>query len=760
MKCNMKITVICAGLVFAAVSVNAQISERLVGWWKMDESVGATTLTDSSGYGRNATLGAGASIIGGQFGNAVLFDGSTDAWARFVNPATLTNFTLSAWVYVNSFTNSYPKMFQLGGCYYQFNTANPGRFGLGIGTSPRADWLSNGPDPFIAETGKWLHTAVTVERTFSTPTNWLAQPIFYINGIRCGTLQTPKTYSPEAAGGTYGYLGNTSPGGTRAFDGAMDDVRIYDQVLSDREILDIYQNCPVAADAGVDQTSSRGTATLKGRLVSTNPYSAAINATSCWSIVSAPTGELPVLEHPELPVTRVSLLEEGLYVFRLTAVSEQGTTSSDVTVIHDSTIPAGNNAPVVTLPWTTTNTVLSQGISLTGYVTDDSTPSATPSLCWSKVSGPGGVFFDNAYTNETTAYFSTNGTYVLQLEADDGELTDVEQLTVTVNLPVGDLSEGLIHWWQMDENPDLTSSADSVGDNDLTLRYKTLLQPGKTGNGLRFPARDSYAQPDSIFTNAECFTFSVWIYYDAAYTNNIGKRIFDYGTSRFYLYFNHDKAYLSTRNLADTADYSWTQQNYSLENDRDKWVHLAVVYDRRPSAVSGKTQGFYINGVETGSTALGGTFDGSKPFTSGTFYLGGNPWGRNFDGVLDEIRVYDRLLTDEEIKLLAVDPDNNHAPVIESQSSVTVQVGQPASGLAAVYDDGQPRDKTLATQWSVVSGDASKVAFADGEDPSTGITFTKSGEYVLQLTASDGERTSAVNISVVAAPSGTLLMVQ
>lgn len=79
MKCNIVFFAMCASVILTAVSVNAQDSDRLVGWWKMDEATNATVLADSSGYGRNATLGTGTSIIDGRFGKAVLFDGTSDA---------------------------------------------------------------------------------------------------------------------------------------------------------------------------------------------------------------------------------------------------------------------------------------------------------------------------------------------------------------------------------------------------------------------------------------------------------------------------------------------------------------------------------------------------------------------------------------------------------------------------------------------------------------------------------------------------------
>jgi len=748
------------GFLFAVTASNAQ-SSRLVGWWKMDEESGATALADSSGYGRNALLGTGVSMVDGRFGKAAKFDGSTNAWARFSSNMNLSNFTYSVWLNVNqSATNSlYPKIIQLGNMYYQLNYQSPGKFSIGIGSTSRAEWISLGEDPFKLVTNRWMHGALVVKRIYTNSTDWVAQPTFYINGVRCGGPQTPKAYSSDLVGAGFGFFGNTGIGGTRQMDGTLDDVRIYDEALTDHEIFALYQNTPVAVDAGRDQSVHRDTTRLQGRLTPTNLFTRAFSATSLWSVVSAPGGAAPVIGLPQVPETSVTLPEPGTYVFRLTAFSELGTVADELTVERLAEAPSGNAAPTVTASWAATNTVLGLAAPLAATVTDDGNPGPAR-LRWSKVSGPGAVFFDNPFTNVTAASFSTNGTYVVELAADDGAASARGEITVTVALPSGDLADGLLHWWRMDENPDGTSSYDSAGTNTLTLLNQTLLQPGKTGYGLRFPTYNAYARASTVFTNAECFTFSLWLYFDAAYTNNIGKRIFDYGTTRFFMYFSPDKVFLATHNLAGTADYSWTQQNYVLTSNQ--WVHLAVLYDRRPTATPGLTQTFYINGRSTGSTALGGAFLGSKAFVPGTgeFKIGGNGGGRNFDGVFDELRVYNRLLTEEEVKTLAVDPDNNHAPVIEAQTAVTVRSGSSASALATVYDDGLPAGQALATRWSVVSGDAAKVQFADAAEPGTAVTFTKTGEYVLTLTASDGERLSAVSVYVTVTSSGTILSIR
>ncbi len=61
-------------------------------------------------------------------------------------------------------------------------------------------------------------------------------------------------------------------------------------------------------------------------------------------------------------------------------------------------------------------------------------PLTTPLLLWTRVSGPGTVAFGNASSANTTASFSTAGTYVLRLAVDDGEFEVFDELTTIVDL--------------------------------------------------------------------------------------------------------------------------------------------------------------------------------------------------------------------------------------------------------------------------------------------------------------------------------------
>ena len=70
------------------------------------------------------------------------------------------------------------------------------------------------------------------------------------------------------------------------------------------------------------------------------------------------------------------------------------------------------------------------------------------------------------------------------------------------------------------------------------------------------------------------------------------------------------------------------------------WTHLATTYD-------GSVLPLYVNGTEVSSRAVGG----SMPVSDGPLTIGGNRvWGEWFKGQIDEVRVYGRALSANEIQ--------------------------------------------------------------------------------------------------------------
>jgi hypothetical protein len=92
----------------------------------------------------------------------------------------------------------------------------------------------------------------------------------------------------------------------------------------------------------------------------------------------------------------------------------------------------GTNTPPSVSAGPNQTIALPASANLDGTVSDDGQPGPLTTT-WSKVSGPGTVTFGNASLVDTTASFSTSGTYTLRLTANDGALSASDNVVVTVN---------------------------------------------------------------------------------------------------------------------------------------------------------------------------------------------------------------------------------------------------------------------------------------------------------------------------------------
>ncbi|KKM70339.1 hypothetical protein LCGC14_1441740, partial [marine sediment metagenome] len=121
--------------------------------------------------------------------------------------------------------------------------------------------------------------------------------------------------------------------------------------------------------------------------------------------------------------------------------------------------------------------------TLDATVTDDGLPSSALTTTWSKLDGPGAVTFGDPDVVDTTASFSTAGTYLLQLTADDGELASSDLLSVTVN-PVGTQADTIEIRIETDNDDAEERSSGSMylSSSDLELVYDS----GNQKVGMRF----------------------------------------------------------------------------------------------------------------------------------------------------------------------------------------------------------------------------------------------------------------------------------
>ncbi|HKG48076.1 MAG TPA: RHS repeat-associated core domain-containing protein [Pyrinomonadaceae bacterium] len=191
--------------------------------------------------------------------------------------------------------------------------------------------------------------------------------------------------------------------------------------------LPVVANEPPTAFAGGDQTVTLpDPAKLSGNACDDGfPRGQALALS--WSKVSGP-GDVAFAK-PASPVTDASFTVAGTYVLKLTASDSEHSASDEVMV----TVLPANAAPIVNAGPNQTIT-LPNTANLNGTVADDGFPTgATVSTFWSQVSGPGLVTFNEINNPVTRAIFSTPGTYVLRLSANDTHRIGTDDIQVTVN---------------------------------------------------------------------------------------------------------------------------------------------------------------------------------------------------------------------------------------------------------------------------------------------------------------------------------------
>lgn len=155
--------------------------------------------------------------------------------------------------------------------------------------------------------------------------------------------------------------------------------------------------------------------------------------TTTWTKVSGP-GSVTFANASAVDTT-ASFSVAGTYILRLAANDGALQSNDTVTiVVEDSVInpPPPANTPPTVYAGSNQTVQLPNSANLAATVTDSGGPLATPTISWTRVSGPGTVTFANAAAANTTASFSVAGTYVLRITANDGQYQTSSELTIVV----------------------------------------------------------------------------------------------------------------------------------------------------------------------------------------------------------------------------------------------------------------------------------------------------------------------------------------
>ena len=200
-------------------------------------------------------------------------------------------------------------------------------------------------------------------------------------------------------------------------------------------------------------------------------------------------------------------------------------------------------------------------------------------------------------------------------------------------------------------------SGSSPANNGTMINMSTTTSPvaGISGQALKFDNNSqSYvdAGKQSSLNNLGPMTISMWVN-PKSYSFNAGilaskSAISTFAWDGWLFYFFNSSGYVRFQVSYD-ADATTISRNSSAGINLNKWQHVVVTWDGSSSPTNIR---IYFNNVDVSAGTSGsGSIRDNDSLSS--FGIGGNTSDiRNFNGLIDEVRVYNRALTASEIQAL------------------------------------------------------------------------------------------------------------
>ena len=637
---------------FAGGEVFGDITSDLVGYWPLDGDA-----IDASGNGLDGEIVEGVVPADDRHGyeaSAMLFPDSGDAYIELGDPAELQfsgAMTLAAWVRVDSYDNNGRILARIGGNgkrSYSLNVESDtyGRVGAFQVAASGSDLIiADTVEPLEFTPDDWFHIAGTYEPGVSMR--------IYINGV----LDEEVTENVP----TQQHIDNTvriGRSGTTwgAFVGSIDEVRAYARTLSAADISELYQFIPLPRVQAWEPDPADGTPDVETPLFQWKP-----GVTAMFHNVYL--GTSPDLTEADLVGPRHVLpmffygpgLESGVtYYWRVDEME------ADMTTVHTGEVWSFSTVPVAA--WSPNPT--------------DGTPLISPSgteLTWT--AGMAAIMHD-VYLSTDRAAVDSGAETALQanqpttkyatgpLQAGTTYYWRVDEINATGNKTVGDVwsfstipdipigDPSLLGWWTLDEGEGRTVVDWSGHGHHGTLMGEAQWVEGFDGGALdlEYDRANDGVSAEAFDVVGGAISLAGWIKPESFAQNDgriITKASGTGGNDHWWM--------LST--IASGSDYVL---RFRLKTDdgqdtttliassgaltTGEWSHAAATWN-------GADMVLYKDGLEVGRAAKGGAAVAADPALTVSIgnHFSGTTGTRALDGLIDDVRVYDKALTTDEL---------------------------------------------------------------------------------------------------------------
>ena len=232
-------------------------------------------------------------------------------------------------------------------------------------------------------------------------------------------------------------------------------------------------------------------------------------------------------------------------------------------------------------------------------------------------------------------------------------------LLVIANLGVANVAEeGLVAYWPFDEGSGKTAEDVTGNGHDGKFAGAPKWVDGKFGTALEFDGEEDHVvvADDAALAIEENITFMAWFSPGDVLTS---RRLMVKNNSIFVIFDFGNK---------DSIDFLVKPDNTFAESTTTdwkvgEWYHFAGTFD-------GKTMKVYVNGK------LEGEATNNVPIAPSDLelWIGGDDFGRPtdfFPGTIDEVRLYEKTLTEAEIQKVMETPQD-----VEARGKLTTAWGK------------------------------------------------------------------------------------
>lgn len=656
----------------------------LVGYWDMEEGSGQTVY-DKSGKGKNGTLGASSSIeasdpvfgpghnSSGLVGTGMIFDGKDDYidCGSDIDFGITNKFTLSAWVKPTGI-NPNPDSPEYGSSYVASFSDSSLRYQDSefVFRATNIDDINADARSSAKELDHWYHIVGVYNGTDAR---------LYIDGV---SAADPVTLSGNVILGNPFRIGNFS-GGIRYFQGSIDEVRVYNRVLSENEIRLLYnQKKPI-----LEYKFDEGSGTV-AHDASFNHYDAALGGdglgTDLPSWVAGKSGTALSFDGIDDYINQTLPIDADGGTVSMW-LKDPGVTGGEYIFSSDANVRTYFDIAYDTF-------IFAKGDPYTSIGTP--VPIADTSgwhhyeLTWHNM---GGTFYASSYFDgiaqgsEVAFSDATEGTYFTlggwgttheenaagivdnlriynYARTSDEVLTDYNDgIAARLGENNQDLNKGLVGYWDMEEGGGQTvydksgngydgilgASSTAEGNDPVFVSGRN--STGANGTGLKFDGINDYVNFNAIQKNS-VYSISVWI--DGLRTQSYGGIAHANGDSLSRWGLSLEGGDITSKNSNGVTSDFWHMEEYNETNFPAGW-HLVTVTD------DGTTRKYYKDGKFISQYTNVVTNSGVDI----TFWMGrgGSSSSNYFDGSIDELRIYNRVLSEDEIRQLY----NQKKPILE-----------------------------------------------------------------------------------------------